>query len=184
MPTHLPPRWCISQDLFFEKKLQAALLPYMCLLKPHYFVWQLYYYYFFLSTVPYFWCSSHLLHLELDGRAHFLNLVHHVFVVGQCCRELASFVQTRAQDTRNLPDQTIWSQESIVPLGWNANLRKYECYSYQFLYAQKLYNYHFSDMLRQCHTRKCFQATHHNILLQHIMKINWFTLGRRENSGD
>lgn len=72
-----------------------------------------------MSTVPYFWWTSYLLHLKLDGGAHFLYFLHHVVIVGQCCGKLASFVQTRSQDTRNLSDETVRGQESIILFGWN-----------------------------------------------------------------
>ena len=45
-----------------------------------------------LSTVPYFWLASYLLHLKLDRGAHFLNNLPHVVIVRQWSGKLASLV--------------------------------------------------------------------------------------------
>lgn len=59
----------------------------------------------------------HLLHLEFDGGFDLFHLSAHVLIVGEQGGELASLVQTRAQDTRDLLNQRLGSQEGIVLLG-------------------------------------------------------------------
>ena len=59
----------------------------------------------------------YLLHLELDGSLNFLNLSNHGISVRQRSREFTSLVQARAQQTRNLLDQSFTSKESIIFLG-------------------------------------------------------------------
>jgi len=61
--------------------------------------------------------TQDLLHLELDGGGQVEDLSLHVVVVGQEGGELASLVQTGSQQTRDLLDQRLGSQESIVLLG-------------------------------------------------------------------
>ena len=60
----------------------------------------------------------YLLHLELDGRLHLVDLAHHRLAVSQHSRELAGLVETGPDDTRNLLDERVGSKESIVLLGW------------------------------------------------------------------
>lgn len=59
----------------------------------------------------------YLLHLEFDGGFDLIHLGIQVLIVGEQGRELASLVQPRAQDTRNLLDQGLRGQEGIVFLG-------------------------------------------------------------------
>lgn len=61
--------------------------------------------------------TQNLLHLELDGRLDLLDLSQHRLLVGEQTRELASLVQTGTQQTGNLLDQRLGSQESVVGLG-------------------------------------------------------------------
>lgn len=60
----------------------------------------------------------YLLHLELDGGFDLIHLGIHVLIVGEQRGELASLVQTRTQDTRDLLDQRLRSEEGIVLLGY------------------------------------------------------------------
>ena len=64
------------------------------------------------SRLPY------LLHLEFDCGLHFIHFGHHILIVGQQGRELASLIQARAQDSWNLLDQRFRSQKGIILLGW------------------------------------------------------------------
>lgn len=61
--------------------------------------------------------AKNLLHLELDGRLDLLDLAQHRFRVGQRTRELTGLVEARAEKTRDLLDQRLAGQESIVFLG-------------------------------------------------------------------
>lgn len=60
--------------------------------------------------------GAHLLHLEFDSRLDLVHLGHHVLIVSEQGGELASLVQPRAQDTRDLLDQRLRGQEGIVLL--------------------------------------------------------------------
>lgn len=60
---------------------------------------------------------AYLLHLEFDSRLDLVHLGHHVLIVSEQGGELASLVQPRAQDTRDLLDQRLRGQEGIVLLG-------------------------------------------------------------------
>ena len=51
--------------------------------------------------------TQHLLHLELDRGLHFISFGHHILIVGQQGRELASLVQAWAQDSGDLLDQRL-----------------------------------------------------------------------------
>lgn len=66
----------------------------------------------------------YLLHLKLDGRFDLIHLGHQVLVVGEQRREFPSFVQARAQDSRNLLDQGLGSQEGIVLLSCKETTRE------------------------------------------------------------
>jgi len=61
--------------------------------------------------------AEHLLQLELDGGADFVDLGNQVVGVGDWSRELASLVETWTQQTWNLLDKSFGSNESIVLLG-------------------------------------------------------------------
>ena len=61
--------------------------------------------------------AQNFLHLELDGCLDFLNLGGHRLGVGQRSREFTSLVQSRAQQTGNLLDQSLAGKESIIFLG-------------------------------------------------------------------
>lgn len=58
----------------------------------------------------------YLLHLKFDGRFDLIHLGHQVLIVSEERREFAGFVQTWTQDSRNLLDQGLGSQEGIVLL--------------------------------------------------------------------
>lgn len=60
--------------------------------------------------------AKNLLKLELDGGTNVISLGLQVIIVGDSSRELADLVKTRTQKTRNLLDQSIRSQESIITL--------------------------------------------------------------------
>jgi len=61
--------------------------------------------------------TQDLLHLELNGSLDFLNLGGHRLAVSQGGREFTSLVQTRAQQTRDLLDESFTREESIEFLG-------------------------------------------------------------------
>ena len=58
-----------------------------------------------------------LLHLELDGRLDFINLLLHIFTTRQKSGELTRLGETRTQKTRDLLDEVIGSDEEIITLG-------------------------------------------------------------------
>lgn len=60
---------------------------------------------------------AYLLHLEFDGGFDLVHLGIHVLIVGEQGGEFASLVQPRTQDTRDLLDQRLGSQEGVVLLG-------------------------------------------------------------------
>lgn len=67
----------------------------------------------------YIYCIWHqtepyLLHLKLDGGLNLINLDVEVLIVGEEGGELASLVEPRPQDTRDLFDQRLGGQEGIV----------------------------------------------------------------------
>lgn len=68
--------------------------------------------------------TLYLLHLKLDGRFDLIHLGHQVLVVGEQRREFPGFVQARAQDSRNLFDQGLRSQEGIVLLSCKESIRE------------------------------------------------------------
>jgi len=61
--------------------------------------------------------AQNLLELELDGRLDISNLVGEIFSVRDRSRELAGLRKTGTQETRDLLDQSVGSQESVVFLG-------------------------------------------------------------------
>ena len=61
----------------------------------------------------------YLLHLELDGGAHLLDLANHALVVSEHGGELASLVEAWTQNTWDRLDQGVGGQESIIFLSWN-----------------------------------------------------------------
>ena len=60
---------------------------------------------------------SHLFHLKADGRLDFVHFVQHVVRVGKQGGKLAGLAQARTQQPRDLLDQAVRCQESIVLLG-------------------------------------------------------------------
>jgi len=58
--------------------------------------------------------TQDLLQLELDGGLDFVDLGAQIFVVGDWGGELASLGKTRTQETRNLLDKSVGSDEGIV----------------------------------------------------------------------
>lgn len=60
--------------------------------------------------------AHNLLHLELDGGLHLVNLLLHVFPTGKKGRELTSLGETRSKKTRDLLDHVVGSKEEIVLL--------------------------------------------------------------------
>jgi hypothetical protein len=61
--------------------------------------------------------TENLLQLELDGGTELVGLIGQGIVVRDGSRELTDLVETRTQETRNLLDQSIGGEESIVLLG-------------------------------------------------------------------
>jgi len=61
--------------------------------------------------------AQDLLELKLDGGLQLLDLGDHVVAVSDHRWEFTGFVQTRSQNTRNLLDESIGSQESVILLG-------------------------------------------------------------------
>ncbi len=61
--------------------------------------------------------AQNLLQLELDGRANVSDLLLDVIVVSDGGRELVHLVQLGTQDTRNLLDDGIRGEESVVLVG-------------------------------------------------------------------
>lgn len=59
--------------------------------------------------------NTYLLHLELDGRFDLINFLRHGLLVGEKTRELASLVQARTQQTRDLLNERLGRQEGIIP---------------------------------------------------------------------
>ncbi|GMR53969.1 hypothetical protein PMAYCL1PPCAC_24164, partial [Pristionchus mayeri] len=60
--------------------------------------------------------AQHLLHLELDGGLDFVNLCGQRLGVGDDGRELAGLVETGTEDTGNLLDERLGSEECVVAL--------------------------------------------------------------------
>merc|ERR1739845_204971 len=58
--------------------------------------------------------AQDLLHLELDGGLHLSNLGVHVIASRQNTWKLTRLVQAWSQQSRNLSDQSVRSQESVV----------------------------------------------------------------------
>jgi len=61
--------------------------------------------------------AENLLKLELDGGTDLISLLANVIGVGDGGGELSGLVETRSQKTRNLLDQSLGGEESIVLLG-------------------------------------------------------------------
>merc|ERR1711941_263573 len=61
--------------------------------------------------------AQHLFHLELDGGLHLANFSDHVVTSAQNTWELTRLVQTWSQQSRDLSDQSVRSQESVVLFG-------------------------------------------------------------------
>jgi len=61
--------------------------------------------------------TQDLLELELDRGANFENLVAEILVVGDGSRELSSLGETGTEQTRDLLDEGIGGEESVVLLG-------------------------------------------------------------------
>jgi len=61
--------------------------------------------------------AQDLLELKLDGGFQFLDLSDHVVSVSDHRREFTGLVQPGTQDTRDLLDERVGSQESVVLLG-------------------------------------------------------------------
>jgi hypothetical protein len=61
--------------------------------------------------------AQRLLHLKLNRPTHLLNFGEHVLRVLDERRELAGFVETRAENTRDLLDNRIRRQERVVRVG-------------------------------------------------------------------
>jgi len=60
--------------------------------------------------------TEHLLQLEFDGRSDLVDLLGQVLAVGYRGGELAGFGKTGTQETRDLLDQSLRSEESVVLL--------------------------------------------------------------------
>merc|ERR1712142_338986 len=61
--------------------------------------------------------TKDLLHLELDGSLDVIDFVHHLVPMSYHGWELAGFVETRSQKTRDLFDQGVRSNKTIISLG-------------------------------------------------------------------
>ena len=60
---------------------------------------------------------SHFLHLESDGGLDFVHLLDKALTVGDQGGKLAGLAQTGTQQARDLLDEAVRGQESIIPLG-------------------------------------------------------------------
>lgn len=61
--------------------------------------------------------NDYLLHLELDGGLDLVGLGDHRLVVREKRGELSGLVETGAQETRDLLDERLGSEEGVVALG-------------------------------------------------------------------
>merc|ERR1711930_26396 len=61
--------------------------------------------------------AQNFFHLEFDGLFHFFDFGNHIVSLGQNGWKLTGLVQTWSQQSRNLSDQSIGSQESVVFFG-------------------------------------------------------------------
>lgn len=61
--------------------------------------------------------NTHLFHLELDGGLDLIYLVIQLLRMSAHGWELASLVEARAHQTRNLLDESIGGDEGIILLG-------------------------------------------------------------------
>jgi len=61
--------------------------------------------------------TKHFLHLELDGGFHLFDLTNHIVSLRQNTWKLTGFVQTWSQQPRDLSDQSVGGQESVVLFG-------------------------------------------------------------------
>merc|ERR1719326_1556401 len=61
--------------------------------------------------------AQNFFHLEFDGLFHFFDFGDHIVSLSQNTWKLTGFVQTWSQQSRNLSDQSIGSQESVVFFG-------------------------------------------------------------------
>merc|ERR1719326_1428357 len=61
--------------------------------------------------------AQNFFHLEFDGLFHFFDFGNHIVSLGQNGWKLTGFVQTWSQQSRNLSDQSIGSQECVVFFG-------------------------------------------------------------------
>jgi len=61
--------------------------------------------------------AKHLLELKLDGGLDINGLVVEIFIVRNWCWELSSLGKTGSQETRNLLDESLGGQESIILAG-------------------------------------------------------------------
>merc|ERR1719402_1858110 len=61
--------------------------------------------------------TEDLLHLELDSSLDVVDFVHHLVPMSYHGWELTGFVETRSKKTRDLFDQGVRSNETIVSLG-------------------------------------------------------------------
>lgn len=62
-------------------------------------------------------CTTHFLHLELDGGLDLVDLLGHGLGVSQETREFTGFVETRSQQSRDLLDERLRGEEGVVLLG-------------------------------------------------------------------
>jgi len=61
--------------------------------------------------------AENLLHLELDGGFHLANLGVHVVASGEDRWKLTSLVETRSEQTRDLSNERVGSEEGVVLFG-------------------------------------------------------------------
>merc|ERR1719150_563816 len=61
--------------------------------------------------------AQNFFHLEFDGLFHFFDFSDHIVSLSQNTWKLTGFVQTWSQQSWNLSDQSVGSQESVVFFG-------------------------------------------------------------------
>ena len=61
--------------------------------------------------------QSHFLHLESDGGLDFVHLLHKALAVSDQGGKLSRLAQTGTQQARDLLDEAVRCQESVIPLG-------------------------------------------------------------------
>ena len=68
--------------------------------------------------------SAYLLHLELDGCLYFLHLGDQLVRVGDQRGEFAGLVEPRTKKTRDLLDECLGGQKSVILLGCQQKMKR------------------------------------------------------------